>query len=198
MFNRYIAVCHPIRGKVICTNSRARKIIAIVALITFIITIPTAFEWKIIETKNAFNETYLQETYSELGENELYKKMYYWLTAVMFIILPFILLTIFNIFLIRSVHISSSRRKTMTRISKKANDQHSSLKPKSMLIFFKVLRFNQFKLMDRKIISIMMITIFLIFILSWLYVCSFIKVVFFYTQVFGPINSFKSQIPLDS
>ncbi|RZC43234.1 uncharacterized protein BDFB_008730, partial [Asbolus verrucosus] len=41
---RYIAVCHPIKGKVLCTENRAKGIIAIIAFWCIATTISTAFE----------------------------------------------------------------------------------------------------------------------------------------------------------
>ena len=113
---RYIAVSHPIKGKIICTESRARKIIFCVFIICFAFTIPTPFEWVVVERiDDVTNTTYLQVTFSDFGQNELYKTIYYWSTVVLFVFVPFILLAVFNSFLICSVHQSKRRRKTMTR-----------------------------------------------------------------------------------
>ncbi len=109
------------KGKVICTESRARKLIFCVFIICFGLTIPTPFEWTILKQRNpGTNRTYLQVTFSELGQNELYKTIYYWSTVVLFVFVPFLLLTIFNTFLIRSVHISRRQRRTMTRPNESA------------------------------------------------------------------------------
>ncbi|KAG8183902.1 hypothetical protein JTE90_002470 [Oedothorax gibbosus] len=113
---RYIAVCHPMKGKVFCTESRAKKAIVGVFLICFAFTFPTPFEWKVSEKFNEkTNSTILTLTHSEMGSNNLYKTIYYWMTVVLFTFIPFILLAIFNSFLIRSVHLSKVQRSTMTR-----------------------------------------------------------------------------------
>jgi len=44
---RYIGVCHPMRGKVWCTPSRARVIIIIVCIAAAIITFPEFFEFEV-------------------------------------------------------------------------------------------------------------------------------------------------------
>jgi hypothetical protein len=113
-FERYIAVCHPIKGKVLCTESRAKRVILCVFIICFTFTIPTPFEWTILE-RNDFktNSTYLQATFSDFGQNDLYKTVYYYLNVILFALIPFLLLAIFNAFLIRSVHISRKQRNTM-------------------------------------------------------------------------------------
>jgi len=44
---RYIGVCHPMRGKVLCTPSRARIMIVIVCMVAAIITLPEFFEFEV-------------------------------------------------------------------------------------------------------------------------------------------------------
>lgn len=41
---RYIGVCHPMRGKVLCTPQRAKLVTGIVALVAISLTIPEFFE----------------------------------------------------------------------------------------------------------------------------------------------------------
>ncbi|XP_035222972.1 FMRFamide receptor-like [Stegodyphus dumicola] len=132
---RYIAVCYPMKGKIYCTESRAKKMIVIVFLSCFLITLPTAFEWNIIEIVNPVtNETQIRADYSELGRNPVYKSVYYWFISVVFIMIPFILLAVFNAFLIKSVHSSKSRRKTMTRRRETGDQARQESKITVMLI----------------------------------------------------------------
>ena len=44
---RYIGVCHPMRGKVWCTPSRARIVIVVVCLAAAVITFPEFFETQV-------------------------------------------------------------------------------------------------------------------------------------------------------
>ncbi|KAJ8922265.1 hypothetical protein NQ315_004203 [Exocentrus adspersus] len=53
---RYIAVCHPIKGKVFCTERRAKSIIVIVYMFCILTTASTAFEKQL----NLINETCIQ------------------------------------------------------------------------------------------------------------------------------------------
>jgi hypothetical protein len=121
------------RAKIICTSSRTRKLILIVSLVCFSLTLPTVFEWKIVEKINANNnQTYIEVNHSELGLNVLYKRIYYWLTVILFTFMPLIILSVFNIFLIRSVRASGIRRETLTsKTSSKRDSSKSSLRPKS-------------------------------------------------------------------
>ncbi|XP_064480517.1 FMRFamide receptor-like isoform X1 [Ornithodoros turicata] len=124
---RYIAVCHPIRGKVLCTESRARKAIFIVFAFCFSFTLPTLFEYSVTEKHDPVtNTTRTHLDASELGKNELYKKIYYWLTVVLFTVIPFLLLAIFNAFLVRSVHLSRKQRSRMTQRTDSSRDNQEN------------------------------------------------------------------------
>jgi len=86
---RFIVISHPIRGKVICTEARAKKVILIVFIICFTYVLPTPFEWVIVETINSeTNQTRMEPMASEFGQNQVYKTVYYWTTAVLFIFIP--------------------------------------------------------------------------------------------------------------
>jgi len=89
-------------------------VILCVFIICFTFTIPTPFEWTILERNDTENNsTYLQASFSDFGQNDLYKTVYYYLNVILFALIPFLLLAIFNAFLIRSVHISRKQRNTM-------------------------------------------------------------------------------------
>lgn len=111
---RYIAVCYPMRGKVLCTESRSRKVILAVLLYTFVLTLPTFFEFKVVEELNANNETIVRVASSDMGADVLFTTVYYWLLVVMNTIVPLLILIVFNTFLVRSVHLSRRQRNTMT------------------------------------------------------------------------------------
>lgn len=124
---RYIAVCHPIKGKVLCTESRARKAVIGVVVFCFALTLPTPFEYAVVEENDpATNMTRVSLSYSEFGRNELYKKIYYWLTVVLFTLVPFCLLAVFNAFLVRSVHISRRQRSKMTQRTDSSRDNQEN------------------------------------------------------------------------
>lgn len=124
---RYIAVCHPIKGKVLCTESRARKAVIGVVVFCFALTLPTPFEYAVVEENDpATNMTRVSLSYSEFGRNELYKKIYYWLTVVLFTLVPFCLLAVFNAFLVRSVHISRRQRSKMVQRTDSSRDNQEN------------------------------------------------------------------------
>lgn len=45
---RYIGVCHPMKGKVLCTPQRAKLFIALVTLLAVVCTVPELFEMEVI------------------------------------------------------------------------------------------------------------------------------------------------------
>lgn len=97
---RFIVISHPIRGKVICTEARAKKVILIVFVICFTYVLPTPFEWIIVEITNPeTNQTRMEPLSSEFGRDQVYKTVYYWTTAVLFIFIPLLLLAVLNSFL---------------------------------------------------------------------------------------------------
>ncbi|KAG4078355.1 hypothetical protein HA402_013065 [Bradysia odoriphaga] len=55
---RYIACCHPLIGQVLCTESRAKRVIAVVAILCFALSITTAFEYKIEEVPKYYNKSF--------------------------------------------------------------------------------------------------------------------------------------------
>ena len=78
------------------------------------ITLPTPFEWVVYEHYDmATNSTRMKVAFSELGQNATYKSIYYHTTVFLFVLLPLVLLVIFNSFLIRSVHQSTKQRSNM-------------------------------------------------------------------------------------
>ena len=98
----------------ICTESRAKRVIICVFIICLSVTLPTPFEWVVIERRdNATQESIMEAVFSDLGNNETYRNIYYHLTVFLFVLIPLIFLVIFNSFLIRSVHISNKERSRM-------------------------------------------------------------------------------------
>nr|XP_022920264.1 FMRFamide receptor isoform X2 [Onthophagus taurus] len=57
---RYIVVCHPIKGKVLCTETRAKNIITIISLLCLLATISTTFEYQLDMKKKCINENRCQ------------------------------------------------------------------------------------------------------------------------------------------
>ncbi|VDI01658.1 Hypothetical predicted protein, partial [Mytilus galloprovincialis] len=110
---RYIAVCHPMRGRVICTPKRAKIIAIVMASCALACTIPEFFEWKLVYEKDD-NVTIVRVDTTEFAKQKSYSIGYYYFLAFMFTFIPLIALCSFNSILIRSVCKANEIRKIMT------------------------------------------------------------------------------------
>lgn len=112
---RYIVVCHPLRGKALCTITRAKIVIVSVFCFALACILPTFFEWTSgWETDQETNETYYFFFHTDLGKNPSFQDAFYWFTGLTFSLIPILLLIIFNGFLMRSVHQAQRQRRKMT------------------------------------------------------------------------------------
>ena len=103
-------MCHPILGKIVCTESRAKRIIFGVFVISFISALPVPFEWKLQMRTDANNKTVVTLDYSDLGRNETFRSFYYWYLALGYALVPLVTLAIFNSLLVYSLKASGARR----------------------------------------------------------------------------------------
>ncbi|CAL8137204.1 unnamed protein product [Orchesella dallaii] len=113
---RYIAICHPLKRRIYCTEKRAFFISISVCVACFALTATTPFEWiPAVNTEHLekFNETsyFLEST--EFGKSEMYRLLYHWFTTIFFVVLPLITLGILNVFLITAVRTSTIERMRM-------------------------------------------------------------------------------------
>jgi len=92
---RYVAVCHPMRGRLLCTEQRAKRAVLIIAVLALITTSTVPWEYKVDAGKEC-----VRTEWSELGSNQLYRQLFYWFNAVVFTVTPLVLLAIFNCFLV--------------------------------------------------------------------------------------------------
>nr|KAG5710907.1 hypothetical protein BaRGS_027058 [Batillaria attramentaria] len=112
---RYIGVCHPMRGRVLCTPRRAKLIIGLVALVAVSCTVPEFFEMEVVWRRDKItNESYAAWQYTDFSETYSYQIGYYWFFVTVFTFLPLILLCIFNGILIASLFKAAQLRSQMT------------------------------------------------------------------------------------
>ncbi|XP_064100980.1 uncharacterized protein LOC135211626 [Macrobrachium nipponense] len=122
---RYVVVSHPIKGKVLCTVSRAKKFVVVVYCVCWLLTATTPHEWIVVtKTRYPLQDPRLDLDYSALGRDPTYRHFYYWFTAVTFILLPLCLLVVFNGFLMQAVRRSKQQRRRMTMVSKRDHYSH--------------------------------------------------------------------------
>ncbi|CAC5418110.1 unnamed protein product [Mytilus coruscus] len=135
---RYIAVCHPMRGRVICTPKRAKIIAIVMASCALACTIPEFFEWKLVYEKED-NMTFVRVDTTEFAKQESYSIGYYYFLAFMFTFIPLIALCSFNSILIRSVCKANEIRKVMTHtIATRSGDRRQWEQHKTTLMLIGV------------------------------------------------------------
>lgn len=116
---RYIAVCHPIHGKVWCTVNRAKLASMAVTVLVVANTVPTVFEIKVVNTPRG-----LRCMDTEFAQSFGYEHVYAWWYVTVFTFIPLVCLTIFNIILIRALFVATRRREQLALIS--TTHQHTS------------------------------------------------------------------------
>lgn len=112
---------YPIKGKLLCTTRRAVITMILVGIFCLLITLPTLFEWTIVTNHDGT----ITRQNTEFGMNPTYVSFYYWFSAITFVFVPLSILSIFNLFLIRSVRKSSQKRREWI-----ADLRSSSVQPK--------------------------------------------------------------------
>lgn len=102
---RYIGVCHPMKGKVWCTPQSAKVIVVIVCLLAALVTFPEFFEFTVSASGEAMNETgsRLVVNQTNFGQSPGYSVGYRYLNQALFTFLPLLLLSIFNALLLNAV-----------------------------------------------------------------------------------------------
>ena len=104
---RYIAICHPLKAISICTVNRARLIIAVIFVLSFISRILRFFEFKITSSLSC-NHTLYHALPTEMALSDSYKKTYPIIVDCIFgCVWPMIALVLFNIKLILEIKRSS-------------------------------------------------------------------------------------------
>lgn len=106
---RYIAVCHPMKGKVWCTPRRAKVIVVVVCLSAALVTLPEFFDWTTaFEFDGATNRTLLRAVPTDFGKSKGYAVAYKYINQALFTFLPLALLSVFNALLVKAV-VSANR-----------------------------------------------------------------------------------------
>ena len=123
---RYIAVAYPLHSLYWCRASKARKIIMLTILFTFLLTFPTFLENKIVYSWDAaLNTTRPQLVDSQFYPNfKMYKLIYFWLIAVIVQFIPLTLLIILNFILLK--YITTSMRNKNTTMGVKNNTANNA------------------------------------------------------------------------
>lgn len=120
---RYIGVCHPMKGKIWCTPRRAKVIVVVVCLSAALVTFPEFFEYttSISGGEAASNETTGSRPIvvpSTFSQSPGYSIGYKYVNQSLFTFLPLILLSIFNALLLNAVIMAARWRQGVASTDK--------------------------------------------------------------------------------
>ncbi|XP_033727445.1 FMRFamide receptor-like [Pecten maximus] len=113
---RYIGVCHPMKGKAWCTIRKAKIAVILVFIISLVNTFPEFFELEIVEYNDVGKNkpTVLKCKTTSFGSTSSYQIGYFWWYVAFFNFVPLVLLAVFNSILILSVWKANKTRRTLS------------------------------------------------------------------------------------
>ncbi|RZB39419.1 FMRFamide receptor, partial [Asbolus verrucosus] len=118
---RFVAVCHPLRARSLCTYGRARMYVIGIIVFSAIYNLPKLWESTIKEEwYPEGNVTVYCPRASALRENELYRTIYiHWMYLIFLYLLPFMGLAILNAAIYRQVRKANQERQRLSRLQKR-------------------------------------------------------------------------------
>lgn len=102
---RYVAVCRPLSAAKVCTISRAKKAVCLVAIFSVLFNVPRLFEYRLIEVwDESTNSSVTTYAYTSLGASASFRYAYFIGCHVnVMMILPFVALSVLNALLVRAI-----------------------------------------------------------------------------------------------
>ncbi|KAL1508934.1 hypothetical protein ABEB36_003750 [Hypothenemus hampei] len=118
---RYVAVCHPLRARSLCTYGRARIYVIVIVVFSTLYNIPRLWEGKIqAEWSPRHNTTIYCPTPSKFREDEYYRTVYiHWLYLICMYLVPFLSLAILNAAIYRQVLKANRERQRLSRLQQR-------------------------------------------------------------------------------
>lgn len=123
---RYIAVCFPIRAKLICNKRCTLICLVAICVTTIVVFLPYAFKYEIVyEENNATHTTEMLLIPSKLGKNRDFFEVFGMILNIVYWFIPIILLLILNTKIIIITRKTCSTRKLMGTLDAKiySNEQ---------------------------------------------------------------------------
>jgi hypothetical protein len=118
---RFVAVCHPLRARSLCTYGRARMYFIGIIIFSATYNLPKLWESTIKEEwYPEKNVTVYCPRASTFRENELYIRIYiHWLYLIFLYLLPFMGLAFLNAAIYRQVRKANKERQRLSRLQKR-------------------------------------------------------------------------------
>ena len=125
---RYIAVCHPLKARVLCSHQHTKSSILFVVVLSIIYNFPKFFEIVLNEGNDATYGKFYVVNASDLRVNKLYITIYiHWLYCIFMNLIPLSGITFFNVMIYRQVRIVNRLRLKLT------NKERQDIKLTTML-----------------------------------------------------------------
>jgi hypothetical protein len=121
---RYVAVCRPLQASKMCTPKRAIKVILLVTVCSILYNVPRMLEYRHSYYINPeTNATVVSYETTSFGSDPIFQKVYlsYMYVPVIFLI-PFLILSVLNIFLVLAVKKSQRTRAEMNARTARENN----------------------------------------------------------------------------
>ncbi|XP_065201040.1 FMRFamide receptor isoform X2 [Planococcus citri] len=118
---RFVAVCHPLQARSLCTCGRARLYVIVVIIFSVCYNITRFWEVDILECKHILYDVSIYRVYpSKLRNNTLYIKIYiHWMYLIFMYFIPFGFLSVLNTAIYRQVRKANQERQRLSRLQKK-------------------------------------------------------------------------------
>lgn len=118
---RYVAVCHPLKARFLCTYRRARAFNLLIGIFALCYNIPRFWEIDVRQVLDpeTNSSVYIAQA-SEFRKNKLYYEVYYiWLYLFVMYFIPFLTLAVLNISIWKAVQHANKDRQRLTRREEK-------------------------------------------------------------------------------
>ncbi|XP_055389545.1 FMRFamide receptor [Condylostylus longicornis] len=118
---RYVAVCHPLKARALCTYGRAKIYFIICILFAFLYNIPRFWEVIVITNDNDNdNNVIFCVIASSLRRNDQYINIYiHWCYLIFIYFIPFLSLAILNCLIYRQVQKANRERQRLSRTERR-------------------------------------------------------------------------------
>ncbi|GLV43776.1 FMRFamide Receptor [Carabus blaptoides fortunei] len=118
---RFVAVCHPLRARSLCTYGRARIYVLAIAVFAILYNLPRFWEMSHHSTYiKTLNTTIYCVEATDLRMNNTYIAVYiHWLYLVFLYFLPFVSLAVLNMAIYRQIRKANVERQRLSRLQKR-------------------------------------------------------------------------------
>lgn len=117
---RFVAVCHPLRARALCTYGRAKIYVIIILIFAVLYNLPRLFEVNIKEGIHMDGTIVYCVIASNLRSKEMYIQIYiHWLYLVFIYFIPFLSLSILNAMIYKQVRKANRERQRLSRMEKR-------------------------------------------------------------------------------